>query len=225
MEKFTVEFPAVAVNVESRDVVLACNLAALPHDIIRQLLPHAIKQKVADAASGVVGALWQEVKGKDAPRPSRDQLRDFAETHEKRIKEDTLAAMGKAWDALVEGRWVIREASGGTSSKWTEEQSIALDIAKGALTAIFANALAKASPGTKPTAANFVALGDKVAAFFKANEKRPTWDDKAVMDWIKRQLDAPKPRDFMAEAREELARRAAAVEEMGESLDDMLADL
>lgn len=223
VKMFPVEFPATSIKVESRDVILDCDMAALPHDIIRQLLPHAIKQKVADAASGVVGQLWVEVKGKDAPKPSRDQLRDFAEAHDKAVKDATLAAMQKAWDAMLAGQWVVRVAGEGTSTKWTDEQALALDIAKTALKAVFVAALAKAKPGAKPTATEFVALSPKVAAFFKANESRPTWDDKAVMAWIAKQADAG-TRDIMAEAREELARRNAAAADMS-AMDDLLGDL
>ena len=111
-------------------------------------------------------------------------------------------------------------------SKWTDEQSLALDIAKGALAALFTAALAKLDPKAKPTAAAFVGMSPKVAAFFKANDKRPTWDDKAVMGWIGKQATAEtNPRDFMAEAREELARREAASVGMTDDLDAMLGDL
>lgn len=225
MQTFQIEIPASTINVESRDVVVPVNPAEIPHDVLRQVLAHGIKQKIADAASGVVGQLWVEVKGKDAPKPSRDQLRDFAESHDKAVKDATLAAMQKALDAMYAGQWQVRVAGDGTSSKWTDEQSLALDIAKGALGAIFAKALAKVNPTAKPTAANFVALSEKVAAFFKANEKRPTWDDKAVMGWIEKQAKADTPRDIMAEAREELARREAAAADMATDLDDMLGDL
>lgn len=225
MTMFQLEVPAVSVAIESREVQVMLDLAAIPHDVLRQVLVHGIKQKVADAASGATGLIWQEVKGKDAPKPSRDQLADFAQTNAKAIKEQTLALMQKAADALLAGQWQVRVAGDGTVSKWTAEQSYALDLGKGALQVIFASALAKASPNAKPTAAAFVALSPKVAAFFKANEKRPTWNDAAVMDWIKRQLDAATPRDFMAEAKEEIARRNAASEAMGADLDDLLGDL
>lgn len=224
MEKFNLEVTAMTINVESRDVVAPIDLGAIPHDVLRQVLAHGIKQKVADAASGVVGELWVEKKGKDAPKPSRDQLRDFAEANEKAVKDATLAAMQKAIDALVAGQWLVRQSAGGTVSKFTAEQSLALDIAKGALQTMFTGILAKASPGTKPTASAFVELSPKVAAFFKANEKRPTWDDKAVMGWVAKQADEGK-RDIMSEAREELARREAASADMVADLDDMLADL
>ena len=225
VEMFTLEVPSSSINVESRDVVVPVDVAKIPHDVLRQVIAHGIKQKVADAASGVVGQLWLEVKGKDAPKPSRDQLRDFAEAHDKAVKDATLAAMQKAADALLAGQWQVRIAGDGTSSKWTEEQALALDIAKGALGAIFAKALAKVNPSAKPTATNFVALSEKVAAFFKANEKRPTWDDKAVMGWIEKQAKAETPRDIMAEAREELARREAAAADMPADIDEMLGEL
>lgn len=225
MTMFQLEVPAVAVAIESRGVTVSLDLAAIPHDVLRLVLVHGIKQKVADAASGATGAIWLEVKGKDAPKPSKDQLADFVETHDKAIKDQTLALMQKAADALLAGQWQVRVAGDGTSTKWTEEQSLALDIAKGALQSIFAAALAKAAPGTKATASAFVALDPKVAAFFKANDKRPTWNDATVMDWIKRQLEAKTPRDIMAEAREELARREAASTGMAEDLGELLGDL
>lgn len=223
VEMFKLEVPATSINVESRDVIVPVDVAKIPHDVLRQVLAHGIKQKVADAASGVVGQLWLEVKGKDAPKPSRDQLRDFAEAHSKQVADATLAAMQKAVDALIAGQWQVRVAGDGTSSKWTDEQALALDIAKGVLKTIFTSALAKAKPGAKATAAEFVALSEKVAAFFKANESRPTWDDKAVMIWIGKQAEA-KTRDYMAEAREELARRAAATPDLSD-MDDLLGDL
>lgn len=223
VEMFKLDVPATSINVESRDVVVAVDVAKIPHDVLRQVIAHGIKQKVADAASGVVGQLWLEVKGKDAPKPSRDQLRDFAESHDKAVKDATLAAMQKACDALLAGQWQVRVAGEGTSSKWTEEQALALDIAKQALKAVFVAALAKAKPGAKATATEFVALSPKVAAFFKANESRPTWDDKPVMAWIVAQAEAGK-RDIMAEAREELARREAAMAEVAD-LDDLLGDI
>lgn len=223
VEMFKLEVPATTINVESRDVIVPIDLGKIPHDVLRQVIAHGIKQKVADAASGVVGQLWLEVKGKDAPKPSRDQLRDFAEGHEKAVKDATLAAMQKACDALLAGQWQVRVAGDGTSSKWTDEQALALDIARDVLKAMFTAALAKAKPGTKATAAEFVALSPKVAAFFKANESRPTWDDKAIMAWIGKQAES-KARDYMAEAREELARRAAATPALAD-MDDLLGDL
>lgn len=224
MENIVLNIPATSLNVESREVVVNVDVAKIPHDVLRQVLWHGIKQKVADAASGATGMIWAEVKGKDAPKPSRDQLRDFAESHKKPIADQTLALMQKAVDALLAGQWLVRAPGDGTVSRHTEEQQLALDIAKGALQAIFAQALAKASPGVKATAANFVALSPKVAAFFKQNDKRHTWEDKAVLAWIAKQNDEGK-RDIMGEAREELARRNAASAEMAADFDDMLGDL
>jgi hypothetical protein len=226
MQNFTLEVPVTSINVESRDVTVPIELGKIPHDVLRQVIAHGIKQKIADAASGVVGQLWLEKKGKDAPKPSRDQLRDFAEANDKAVKDATLAAMQKAADALLSGQWQVRVAGDGTSSKWTDEQGLALDIAKDTLKTRFIAALAKAKPGTKATAAEFVALSPKVAVFFKANESRPTWNDKAVMDWVKAQLDTATPRDFMAEAREELARRETANAALGDAdLDELLGDI
>jgi len=225
MENFTLNIPATSLVVESRGVSVTLDVAAVPHDVLRQVLLHGIKQKVSDAASSAAGLVYYSVKGKDAPKPSRDQLTAFVEANLKAVQDQTIASMQKAVDAMLAGQWAVREAGGGIVSRFTEEQSLALDIAKGALGKRFADALAKSAPSAKPTAANFVAMSPKVAAYFKANDKRPTWDDKAVMVWIAAQVVADKPRDIMAEAREELARREAASANMADDLDDMLGDI
>jgi hypothetical protein len=225
VEMFNLEVPAVAISVESRGVAIEVDLTKIPQDVLRQVLAHGIKQKVADAASGVVGQLWTEVKGKDAPRPSRDQLATFAESHAKAVSDATEAAMNKAADALLAGQWQVRVAGGGTSTTWTTEQRLALDMAKEALKAIFVGALRKAKPDAKPTAQSFYDLSPKVAAFFKMNDTRPTWDDKPVMDWIKVQAEKEGGRDFMAEAQAEIARREAAAKAAPIDLDDVLGDI
>ena len=224
METFNLNVPTSSLVVESRGVQVEVKVAEIPHDVLRQVLWHGLKQKVADAASNATGLVWAEVKGKDAPKPSRDQLKDFAESHEKAIQAQTLALMQKAVDAIMAGQWQIRVAGGGTSTKWTDEQALALDIARQALQTIFAAALAKRQPGAKPTATNFVALDPKVAAYFKANEKRPTWDDVAVMAWIAKQKEAG-TRDIVQEAQEELARREQAMPDVTDDLDAMLDDI
>jgi len=193
----------------------------LPHDILRQIIPHGVKQKLADAAASVPAVCYMASKPAGSPKPSRDQLADFVAANKATVDAGILAAMQKAWAAMVAGQWQVRVASG-TVSKWTDEQDLALDIAKSALVAIFAKGLAQVDPKAKPTAANFVAVSEKVAAFFKTDGKRPTWNDKAIMEWIVKQQPT---RDYMAEAREELARREAASAEMGDDLDAMLADL
>lgn len=222
METINLELPIHNLTVESREVAITVNIGELPHDILRQIIPHGIKQKLADAAASVPFTCYMAAKPEGTPKPSRDQLTDFVATNKATVDAGILAAMQKAWDAMVAGQWQVRVAGGGTVSKWTDEQSLALDIAKDALKTLFTNALAKLAPGTKATAAAFVAMSPKVAAFFKTNEKRPTWDDKAVMDWIGKQQSV---RDYMAEAREELARRASASADMTGDLDEMLAGL
>lgn len=221
MENFEVTFTAMPLVIESRGVSYETNLDAYPHDIIRQLLPHAIKQKLADAVSGTPTACYMSSKPDGSPKPSRDQLADWVAANQKTVDDAILAGMQKADDAMRAGKWQVREASGGTVSRWTDEQSLALDLARSTLATRFAKALPK---GTKATATNFVALGiEKVSQFFKVDGKRPTWDDKAVMGFIAKQAEA-KTRDYMAEAREELARRGEA-DDVDLGLDDLLADL
>ncbi len=224
MEMFNLEVPVASLRVESRGVFVDVPVVEIPHDVLRQVVWHGIKQKVADAASNAAMLIWQDVKGKDAPKPSRDQLKDFAESHEKAIQDQTLALMQKAADALLAGQWQIRTPGDGTSTKWSDEQALALDIAKQALQAVFVAALAKRKPGTKPTATNFVSLDPKIAAYFKANEKRPTWDDAAIMGWISKQKEAG-TRDVMQEAQAELARRESAMPDLSDDLDEMLNDI
>ncbi len=229
METFNLEVPALAIAVESRDVVLTVNVADLPHDILRQLIPHGIKQKLADSAASVPFTCYMASKPEGTPKPSRDQLTDWVAANKATVDSGILAAMQKAWDAMKAGQWQVRVA-GGTSTKMTDEQSLAVDIAKDALKARFTAALAKASPGTKATAAAFIDLSPKVAAFFKQNDSRPTWDDKAVVAWIGAQaeafaIDPTKARDFMAEARKELANRAAASAALPTDLDELLGDI
>lgn len=223
METFKLEMPALSIVVESRDVALTVNVADLPHDILRQLIPHGIKQKLADSAASVPFACYMASKPEGTPKPSRDQLADWVKANQKTVNDGILAAMQKAWDAMKAGQWQVRVA-GGTSTKMTDEQSLALDIAKDALKARFIAALAKVAPGSKPTAAAFVAMSPKVAAFFKTDGARPTWDDKAVIAWMDTQAGNG-GRDFMAEAQAELSRRAEAAAALPTDLDDLLGDI
>jgi hypothetical protein len=225
MSDIIITLPAYVMPVESRGVVFNADLAKIPHGIFLMLIPHAIKQKLADAVSGTPKLCYMASKPEGSPSPSRDQLTEWCEANKATVETAIYAGMAKAFDAMEENRWQVRVTNDGTSSKWSEEQSLALDIAKGSLIKRFTDALAKASPNLKPTATNFVTLSPKVAAYFKANDKRPTWDDKAVMAWITTQAAAEKPRDIMAEAREELARRETASALMSDDLDDMLGDI
>lgn len=219
MEKFNVEFVAHEIAIESRGVSVSLDIAKLPHDIIRQVVIHGIKQKVSDAASAVAMTCYVSEKGKDAPKPSRDQLAAFVDSHKDLIESETIASMQKAADALLAGKWMIREGSG-TSTKWTEEQSLALDMAKTTLRDLFTSVATKA--GVKATGDNFVKLSPKIAAFFNTTGKRPVWNDTSVMEWIGKQAAEGKA-DYMTQAREELARRADMADQA--DISDLLGDL
>lgn len=224
MKTITLELPVYEMKIESRDVTITVDIGELPHDILRQIIPHGIKQKISDAAASVPFTCYMASKPAGTPKPSRDQLSDFVASHKDTVDAGILAAMQKAWDAMKAGQWQVRAAGGGTTSKWTEEQALALDIAKDALRVLFTSKLAKVDPKAKPTAAAFVTMSPKVAAFFKTNDKRPTWEDKAVMAWVAKQAEAG-TRDYMAEARAELARREEASANMPDDLDALLDDL
>lgn len=212
------EISQVAVEVGSRGQSVTVDLAKLTHDILRQLLSHGIVQKIGDSASS---AKAQAIAAKFGDEPNKADAKAWAESDagEKAIGEQAKLLMDKALDALYAGKWAIREGTG-TSIKMTDEQSLAIDIAKDALKAIFTKATQ--AKGIKATAENFLTLGDKVSAFFNTSGKRPVWNDKAVLDWIAKQAEADKA-DYMAQAREEIARRAKLTQDI--DLGDMLADL
>lgn len=220
MENITLDLPAVTFDVESRGVVVPVELAKIPHDVLRQVVLHGIKQKVADSASNAAMTCYTAAKGKDAPKPSRDQLAAFCESNAAMLEQETRASMEKAREALYEGRWAIRVASG-TSSKWTDEQALALDMAREALLGRFKAVAAKA--GVKATIENMCGLSPKIAAFFTDAAKRKVWNDQAVMAFISAQAQTDGGVDYMAQARKEIAARAS----MNAAVDfgDLLGDL
>lgn len=216
----TINLPAYVLPVESRGTIVECDLSRIPHDIFLQLIPHAVKQKVADAAANAPRTIWNEVKGKDAPAPSRNQLKDFSESHAGAIAAEISAQMSKVVDALYEGKWMVREGTG-TSTKWTDQQALALDMAKDTLTGKFKAAAEKA--GVTQKIAEWVKLSDKIAAFFNTGGKVIVWNDRAVMSWIAAQAAKENGADYMAQAAAELARRAEVAETV--DMDDILDDL
>ena len=227
--EFEVKLPACPVACESRGVKVEVKLDELPHHIIRELVMHGVKQKVADAASGSLATVWREVKGKDAPAPSRQQREEFAERHAAAIEQETLASMQKAADALLRGDWTIRQA-GGTVTRSVPEEALALQLAQAALADRFAKAVvAKGGAPTERsvTGAMMHKLGGAVAEFFTVGASgRVTWDKDRLRQYIAKAA-ADGVADFMELAREELARQAALREELAqdvgevESFDDL----
>lgn len=207
VKMIAVNVPAIELAVESRGVTVAVDLAKVPPVVLTQLVLHGVKQKVADAASQSALDAWYAVKGENAPKPSRDVMKDFtAGAGAKKVAEYTEAAMVKARDALYEGKWMVREA-GGTRTSWTETQGIAIGMAKDALTAVFKRAAS--AKGVKGTIANFIELSPAVAKYFTEGD-RPTWRDEMVMEYIAKRKDAGEE-DYIALAEAEVARRAQLV--------------
>jgi len=224
MQSFNLLVNAVAMEVESRGVSASVNVADIPHDILRQVLLHGIKQKISDAASGATMNVWKATSAKPKEyKPLKAELEEFAERHQATIQQETLALMEKAKQALLDGKWQIREG-GGTSTKWTEEQSLALDYAKDDLLPIFKGQAKKRN--VKPTFKNLLALGGNIASFFTESKAGlVSWNDETVMKFIASQLAGGKT-DYASKAREELARQAELVAEMPEeSLDDLFGDM
>jgi len=104
METITLELPVHKMTVESREVAITVDLGELPHDILRQIIPHGIKQKLADAAASVPFTCYMAAKPEGTPKPSRDQLTDFVAANKATVDAGILAAMQKAWDAMVAGQ-------------------------------------------------------------------------------------------------------------------------
>ena len=71
------------------------DLAAIPAGLVRELLLHGLKQKVADAASGAT------------------------------TEAEALGAMGKAIDAILAGDWSSRAVGGGVDERKRVERQIA----------------------------------------------------------------------------------------------------
>ena len=79
------------------------DLAAIPAGLVRELLLHGLKQKVADAASGAA------------------------------TEAEALGAMGKAIDAVLAGEWSSRATGGGVDERKRIERQIARTALKAKL--------------------------------------------------------------------------------------------
>lgn len=220
MEMIEVKVPNIAVKVESRGITVPVELGKVPVELLQQLVLHGVKQKVADAASGAAMEAWRDIKGESAPKPSRDQMRDFVEgAGRAKTAEYTQAAMEKAAQALYDGKWQVREA-GGTSSRLNDVDAIAHEMAKAALQAVFAKAVQ--ASGKKATFANFVTISPAIAKYFREGGARPVWNETEVAAYIAKQREAGGP-DYAKLAQEELARREALVAQV--DLGDLLGDI
>jgi hypothetical protein len=214
MKSFEIVVPTVEVS--SRGQSIKIDLTRLSDDILRALLAHGVIQKVGDAASA---AKQQAILSKFGDEYNKADAAKWAETTqgESAIGDQALLMMQKAVDALYEGRWAIREGTG-TRTRWTEEQTLALDFAKADLVARFKRAcLAKSLPQKMES---YPKLSEAVAKYFTEKAGKPVFKDEVVMEWLAAQ--APNV-DYMAKAREELAHRAAMVDAV--DLDDLLADI
>lgn len=208
------EITQTQVQVGSRGKVVSLDLTRLSHDILRQFVSHGIVQKVGDSASAAKQSAILAKFGDDFNKADAEA---WAKTPqgEEAIATEAERMMQKAIDALYEGKWAIRESTG-MVTKWTEEQSLALELAKAELATRFKRAcLAKGLP---QRVGSFPELGEAVAKYFTSKGKATVWQDKVVMEWIETQVDK---RDYMAEARETLASMAAAAEDI--DLEDLLA--
>lgn len=218
------ELNVTTITVASREQTIAVDLTRLSADILRSLFAYGVQQKIGDAASGAKAyAIAAKFPGEANKADVDAWLATDAAT--KAIGDSAARLMAKAYDALLDGKWAIRQGSG-TSTKYSEETQLALDLARGDLALLFkANGTDKLK--IKATAENFATkCGPKVAAFFTEKAKKYVWADTRLLEYIDAQQLANK-RDYRAEAQAELARRAEQVATMAESEDlaDMFADL
>lgn len=226
--EMNVSIPGAPVSITSRDVTVQVDVSALPHDIIRQLVVHGLTQKVADAASGVFASVWRDKRG-DAPLPKGQDRATFLQVNASAIAQETEAQMLKAADALLRGDWVVRQA-GGTVSRATEEERLAMRMAQAALGKRFGAAVVgrglHAGPAEKVPAHLMAQLGDKVAEFFDETANgRVRWSRERLREYIRTQAETEGGIDYMAQAREELARQAEFLAEAVETVEDDFADL
>lgn len=218
------ELNVTKIDVVSREQTLQVDLALLSADILRSLFAYGVQQKIGDAASG---AKQDAIAAKFGDEPNKADVAAWLETDSatKAIGASAARLMQKAYDALLEGKWAIRQGTG-TSTKYSEETQLALDMAKNYLALLFkANGTDKLK--LRATAENFATkCGAKVAAFFTERAKKYVWNDTRLLEYIDAQQLAGK-RDYRAEAMAELARRAEQVAELSddEELADMFADL
>lgn len=216
------EVNVTEVCVVSREVEVKVDLTKLTHDILRSLLAHGVSQKIGDAASAATAQAVESEFGADKTARHPD-AKAWLETEsgKRKVQDIARAMMEKAVESLYAGNWVSRQGTG-LRIEADPVVKLAHDKAKAVLMeAIFKPFAAKA--GIKPTLENLATCGQaKVEAFFTTKAKRAVWNESTVGAWAQAQADAGK-RDYLAEAREELAAIASAAP--AGDLDDMLADL
>lgn len=203
------------VEVNSRGRAVKVDLTKLSNDILANLLTHGLIQKVGDAASAAKKQAILDTFGDDFNQADAQKWSE-SEAGERAISDKAQAMMEKAVDALLEGRWAIREGTG-TVSRWTPTQDKALEMARNDLLAKFK--AAAQHKGIKATMANFIKLSPAVAKYFTEKAGKPVWDDKAVMAYIDAQASAGTI-DYMAKAAKELDRLASMVADI--NVDDLL---
>lgn len=220
----SLELNVTKIDVVSREQTMQVDLSLLSADILRSLFAYGVQQKIGDAASG---AKADAIAGKFGAEPNKADVAAWLETESatKAVGASAARLMQKAYDALLEGKWAIRQGSG-TSTKYSEETQLALDLAKGDLALLFkANGTDKLK--LRATAENFATkCGAKVAAFFTERAKKYVWNDTRLLEYVDAQQLAGK-RDYRNEALQELARRAEQVAELAGDTDlaEMFADL
>lgn len=218
------ELNVTKIDVVSREQTLQVDLSLLSADILRSLFAYGVQQKIGDAASG---AKADAIAAKFGDEPNKADVAAWLETESatKAIGTSAARLMAKAYDALLEGKWAIRQGSG-TSTKYSEETQLALDLARNDLALLFkTNGTDKLK--LRATAENFATkCGAKVAAFFTERSKKYVWNDARLLEYIDAQQLAGK-RDYRTEALAELAKRAEQVAEMAGASDlaDLFADL
>jgi hypothetical protein len=122
--KITIETPE-AIDVGSRGVAIAVDVAKLSQGIRNNLFAYGVQQKLADAASGagmdaIRGQFGADVK--TATEEHKAWLKEDAGIAAVKVSTDTL--MRKALDALYEGTWAVRTASAGVSEETRVARSV-----------------------------------------------------------------------------------------------------
>lgn len=206
------------IEVGSRGATAKLELGKLSAQVLEQLFIYGCVQKISDSASTAGTDAAKTALGEDA---TKQQRTDWLATPigEAKARERALGLMEKAIAALYAGEWSMREGSGNVV-KFTDAEALAIETAKGDLTARFKRACE--AKGLRPKMENYVTLGEVVAKYFHEKAKKLCWNDAEVMRYIAAQAEAGKAQ-YIADAQAELDRRAAALGDVDVS--DILSDL
>lgn len=213
---YTVDFNSNVFDVVSRDHTVPVEIDQLGEGMLRELVHYGLMSRLASSANSAKAQVAEEHFGKKLSEIAKGDLSAWAATGDatKQIHAKTLELMEAAREELYKGEFSIRQSSGGGMDEVT---ALAHSMAKKTLMVTF-KTIAKTVGSKSLKIADMVECHPKIAEYFRDG----VWLEDMVADFIQRQADADKV-DYMADAREELAKRSAAIEAVDVS--ELLGDI